>query len=74
MNFDPTLRLDFLLVAASVLFFVARLQSKVDALSSAVERITKILTGIENRVRDTELEVAEHMGESKAKSAREAVG
>lgn len=60
-----TLRLDFLLVAASVLFFVARLQSKVDGLSAAVERITKILTGIEKRVHDTEISVATHLGESK---------
>lgn len=71
MNFDMTLRLDFLLVAASVLFFVARLQSKVDGLSSAVERITKMLSDVEIRVRNTELDVAEHMGESKsAKGAR----
>ncbi len=61
-----TLRLDFLLVAASVLFFVARLQSKVDGLSSAVERISKLLSDVEIRVRDTELNVAEHMGESRA--------
>jgi hypothetical protein len=71
VNFDMTLRLDFLLVAASVLFFVARLQSKVDGLSSAVERITKMLSDVEIRVRNTELDVAEHMGESKsAKGAR----
>jgi hypothetical protein len=66
VNFDMTLRLDFLLVAASVLFFVARLQSKVDGLSSAVERISKLLSDVEIRVRDTELNVAEHMGESRA--------
>jgi hypothetical protein len=54
-----------------VLFFVARLQSKVDGLSSAVERITKMLSDVEIRVRNTELDVAEHMGESKsAKGAR----
>lgn len=72
MNFDMTLRLDFLLVAASVLFFVARLQSKVDNLSTAVERITNILTGIEQRVHDTEIDVASHMGEARAE--REARG
>ncbi len=70
MHFDPTLRLDFLLMAASVLFFFARLQSKVDALSSTVERISKILSTMEVRVHDTEISVAEHMGEAKA--AREA--
>lgn len=72
MHFDPTLRLDFILVAVSVLFFVARLQAKVDALSSAVERITKILSGLEVRAHDTEIVVAEHIGEAKA--AREARG
>jgi hypothetical protein len=46
--------------------FVARLQSKVDGLSSAVERISKLLSDVEIRVRDTELNVAEHMGESRA--------
>ena len=73
MNFDPTLRLDFLLVSASVLFFLARLQSKVDSLSSAQERISEILNKLEVRVRDTEIDVAHHLGNQGGKSAHREV-
>jgi hypothetical protein len=62
MQFDPTIRLDFVATAFVVIFFVARLQSRVDKLTEDLARSLGILDKLEERVRKFELAVASHVG------------
>jgi hypothetical protein len=62
MNFDPTIRLDFLVTIAGVIVFVLRLQTRLEKLSEANARMSGILEKLEERLRKFELTVAAHVG------------
>ena len=63
MQFDPTIRLDFVATTFVVIFFVARLQTRVEKLTEDNARTIKILEKLECRVRRFELKVVRHVGE-----------
>lgn len=67
MNFDPTIRLDFVATGLGLIFFVARLQNQVASNTRDINRTGKLLDDLEKRVRDTELHVASHLGAAAAK-------
>lgn len=64
MQFDPTIRLDFLVTGVGVLFFVARLQSQVSSNSRDISRTGALLDGLEKRVRGTERSIDRHLGDA----------
>ena len=60
MQFDPTIRLDFIVVAASVATFVIRLQSQMAANSRDIKRTGDLLDKLEARVERNETRVEEN--------------
>ena len=71
MQFDPTIRLDFVTTAGVILFFVARLQSQVVANSRDISRTGYVLEKIENRVRESEIKISGHLGEQTGEERRD---
>lgn len=62
MQFDPTIRLDFVATALGVIFFLARMQSRMERLSEDNVRTSSILEKLERRLRRWELRMAAHVG------------
>jgi hypothetical protein len=58
MNFDPTISLDFIVVAAGIALFVIRLQSQMAANTRDIARTGDLLDKLEKRVERNEEKVA----------------
>mgnify|MGYP001012855495 CR=1 FL=1 len=60
MNFDPTIRLDFIVVAGTIALFVIRMQAQMAANSRDIARTGDLLDKLEARVERNEARAVEN--------------